>query len=193
MTLDTQNRDVLRHINHALFTLSLDHYTYVPLTEDPARSTPLPPPDSPVEVDAHLHNLRSSHPQHPGHNRWHDKPYTLIVETNGRAGAEGEHSPVDALVPSIVADYSVVEAIDDSAFAHALGGSVAHAHSTLPDSASPTSWKRLDFVVDDYIREESTRVETALLDIVRDSDDSVLWFDAYGADWIQNSGNVDCP
>ncbi|KAH9068364.1 carnitine acetyltransferase [Lactarius deliciosus] len=59
-------------------------------------------------IDSHLHNIRSSI---NARNRWFDKAYTLIVETNTRAGAMGEHSPCDALVPSIVADYAVVHVL----------------------------------------------------------------------------------
>jgi carnitine O-acetyltransferase len=42
--------------------------------------------------------------------------YTIIVETNTRAGAMGEHSPCDAFMPSIVADYAVTQSIIPESF-----------------------------------------------------------------------------
>lgn len=164
--------------------LSLDHYTYVLPAAYAFPSPPLPIPDTPEEVDAHLHNLRSSHPSHPGRNRWHDKPFTLIVESNGRAGAEGEHSPVDALVPSIVADYAVVQAIDEDAF----DGPFAEGSAETPPATTSGGWERLDWAVDDQIRGECIVAEEKLRQIVQDSDHSVLWFDSYGTDWIHNQG-----
>lgn len=160
--------------------LSLDHYTYTPSIISAKSSSPLPAPDTPEEVDAHLANLRSSHTEHPAHNRWFDKPYTLIVESNTRAGALGEHSPVDALVPSIVAEYTVVQEIDEAAFGHPPP-------SQVPLTISPR-WKRLDWVVDDRIRRECVEAEERARKIVEDSDDGVLWFKAYGSDWIKKIG-----
>ncbi|CAO3625399.1 unnamed protein product [Cunninghamella blakesleeana] len=38
------------------------------------------------------------------HNRWFDKNVQVIVETNGAAGVNGEHSPIDAVVPLRIID-----------------------------------------------------------------------------------------
>lgn len=141
---------------------------------------PLPAPDSTEEIDAHLHNIRSGHSAHPGRNRWFDKALTLIVESNTRAGAMGEHSFVDALVPSIVCDYAVVQELYDDVF----GGPPPP--STVDYSSSSTGrWRRLDWVVDDRIRRECVEAEERVRKIVDDSDDSVLWFDAFAVDWIK--------
>ena len=130
-------------------------------------------------MDAHLHNIRSSHPAHPGRNRWHDKPLTLIVEANSRAGAMGEHSPVDALVPSIMCDYAVVQGIEPDDFSAPPGLSE---HET---EAAPRRWRRLDWVVDERIRRECIEAEERARKIVEDSDNSVLWFSAFGAEWVK--------
>lgn len=165
-------------IHHSIIGLSLDHYTYTLPSHAPSAGRPLPAPNTQDEIDAHLHNIRSSHPAHPGHNRWHDKPLTLIVEANTRAGAMGEHSPVDALIPSIVCDYAVVQEIDENGF----GGQPTTAD---PLETSSPRWRRLDWDTDEYIRRECTEAEDRARKIVEDSDNSVLWFTAYGADWIK--------
>lgn len=89
----------------------------------------------------------------------------------------GEHSPVDALVPSIVCDYAVVQEID----VHEFVG-----QPPVGDAkASSRRWRRLDWTVDEHIRRECARAEERATKIVEDSDDSVLWFTAYGVDWIK--------
>ena len=41
-------------------------------------------------------------------DRLFDKPFVIIVDPSTRAGASGEHSLVNALVPIIVAEYGIV-------------------------------------------------------------------------------------
>lgn len=94
----------------------------------------------------------------------------------------GEHSPVDALVPSIVADYAVVQEIDGNAFDSDPSG------THFPTSLENVGCKRLDWVVDGHIRKQCAAAEDRARAIVDDSDDSVLWFDGYGTEWIKNSG-----
>ncbi|KAI0091303.1 acyltransferase ChoActase/COT/CPT [Irpex rosettiformis] len=182
LSLSPSNYATLEAINHSIIGLSLDHYTYTLGASSHTGASILV--DSPQEVDAHLHNLRSSHPRHPGRNRWYDKPFTFIVESNSRAGAIGEHSPVDALVPSILADYAVVQGIEEDSFGP-LNASI--------EAADPTTcvgWQRLDWTVDDHIRQECIAAEERARVIVEDSDDSVLWFDHYGADWIKTEARL---
>ena len=172
-------------MNHSIFTLSLDAYTYVRSSHPSEPTAPLLEPDSPEEIDDHLHNLRSSHPDHPARNRWWDKPLNIIVESNTRAGAIGEHSPCDALVPSIVTEYAVVQAIDDDAF----GGPIELGGVGLSSgNTSRVGWRRLDWISDAYIDEECLAAEKRAKILVDDSDDSVLWFNAYGAAWIKEVG-----
>lgn len=100
----------LEHTTHTLppfpptspsTTLNSRH-TYVPFST----SRPLSTHPSQSTLDSHLHAIRST----PTNvcNRFFDKPFTLIVDPSTRAGAMGEHSPCDALVPSIVAEYGIV-------------------------------------------------------------------------------------
>lgn len=183
LSLSDKNHATLRAINHSIFALSLDHYVYAlppsPSVDGPSDS-PLPSPCTIPELTAHLHNVRSGPAQRPAHNRWYDKPFSLIVEQNTRAGALGEHSPCDALVPSIVAEYAIVQGIDEKAFG-------AHADSKRSASSVP-GWQRLDWVVDRHIENECLAAEERARVIVADSDDGILWFDDYGAEWIKNIG-----
>ncbi len=135
------------------------------------------------EVDAHLHNLRSSHPSQPAHNRWFDTTFTLIVESNTRAGANGEHSALDALVPSMVAEYAVVQGMIEKAF----GGPVGD-ENCCNEPESEKGWKRQDWLVDNSILQECLEAEERAKEAAEDSDHSVLCFDAYGANWIKNDG-----
>ncbi|KAI0784600.1 acyltransferase ChoActase/COT/CPT [Abortiporus biennis] len=173
LSLSPNNQETFKAINHSLFAVSLDHYTYVL----PPRSE-IPPPDTPPEIDAHLHNLRSSHPDTPAHNRWFDKPLTLIVESNSRAGAMGEHSPCDALIPSIIAEHAVVQGIEDDAFPP-IG-------SINPEETTGMGWKRLDWTTDSEIDKACEEAEGRAKKIVDDSDDGALLFKDYGADFIKH-------
>ena len=48
--------------------------------------------------------------------RLFDKPFLIIVDPSTRAGASGEHSLANALVPIIVAEYGIVQGVDAEAF-----------------------------------------------------------------------------
>lgn len=81
-------------------------------------------------------------------------------------------------MPSIVAEYAVVEGVDHGMFSGALG-------SVQP---SLVGWRRLDWVTDEKVEKECRDAEERAREIVLDSDDSVLWFEEYGADWIKQIG-----
>lgn len=184
LSLSPTNHDTFAAINHAIFGLSLDPYTLVRSSR--SQMTSHAQPDTDDEVDDHLHNLRSAHPDHPARNRWWDKPLTIIVESNTRAGAIGEHSVCDALIPSIVTEYAIVQGVDDDAF----GGPVALGSfdDALVSNASSVGWRRLDWVADKHIEEECVAAEKRAKHIADDSDDSLLPFSEFGAVWIKNIG-----
>jgi len=98
-----------------------------------------------------------------------------MVETNGRAGMMGEHSPVDALIPSIIVDYVLAEPIDLSSYA---------------DHKQGSAWTRLDWVVDDNIRKEIEECRNRNNQLIEDSDASQLWWGEFGADWIKATGRL---
>ncbi|KAK0193843.1 acyltransferase ChoActase/COT/CPT [Armillaria mellea] len=153
--LSADDRDTWSNNLQHLLSL-LDDKIY----KDPSSST------KQYSFDSHLRTIRST----TGNvdNRWFDKAFTLIVDPAARSGAMGEHSPCDALVPSIVAEYGIIQGIDESHFED--------------DSALPSRgqrWDRLDWVVDDFIKKECVNAKERADRIVENSDDS------YGTDWIK--------
>ncbi|PFH52930.1 hypothetical protein AMATHDRAFT_73762 [Amanita thiersii Skay4041] len=172
LSLSSKNKQTHQKLLQSLMGLSLEHVTYTlpPSPSSDARQRSL---------DAHLHTIRGT-PLNSA-NRFFDKPFTLIVDPLTRAGATGEHSPCDALVPSIVAEYGIVEGVDVNVF---------DATNIEPQSSSSTlEWERLDWVADDKIWKECTAAEERAKRITDNSDDSVLWFEDYGTDWIKTVGN----
>ncbi|KAI8074138.1 acyltransferase ChoActase/COT/CPT [Gongronella butleri] len=77
------NARVLQDIDASLFAVCLDDYS------------------APRELD--LTHRNYCHGDN-AHNRWFDKGFQLIVETNAAAGVNGEHSAVDAVVPLRIFD-----------------------------------------------------------------------------------------
>jgi carnitine O-acetyltransferase len=114
-------------------------------------------------------------------NRIFDKPCTIIVDPSTRAGSSGEHSSCDALVPSIVAEWALVDGVDPSFFTDSEPAPFA---STVPDQ---TGWERLDWDVDAAIEAECTHALARAKAIIDDSDANVFWFQDYGTDWIKDT------
>ena len=113
-------------------------------------------------------------------NRWLDKSISLVVETNGRAGVCGEHSPIDALIPSIVMNYVAAAPVDKSAFTPSESG------------ASAGAWQREDWVVDSALKREIVECEGRNTKLIEDSNASELWWAEYGMDWIKKNGESSC-
>ncbi|CAE6408771.1 unnamed protein product [Rhizoctonia solani] len=180
LTLSDQNRSSFDAIETAMFTISLDPYTLPPLSD----STQGPDEFKQPVLDAHVRNTSSGT---NGLNRWFDKSLTVSVESNGRAGMNGEHSPCDALIPSIIVDYVVAEPIDIAAFSETpqkLGG------LEYVGPGEGQGWKYLDWEVDSTIEGEIKQAEGRAKAIVEDSDASQLWFSEYAADWMKKTAKV---
>ncbi|KAL7423876.1 hypothetical protein Q5752_001461 [Cryptotrichosporon argae] len=166
LNLSPVNRATLESISSSLVCLSLDPYTIPSLpSADPLVLAP---------VDAQIRNAASG--LWGGRNRWFDKAISVVVETNGRAGVMGEHSPVDALIPSIVVDYVLGEPVDAAAFDQA--------------PAADAKWRKLEWVTDDSVEHEITACQARNAALIADSDPSQLWFSEYGADWIKKSAKL---
>jgi carnitine O-acetyltransferase len=168
LALSPVNRASTTAIEDALFVLSLDAYTlqspeYV--SSSPSRDTP--------DLDAHIRNASTAGGR--GKNRWWDKTVGIHVESNGRASMVGEHSPCDALIPSIVCDYALAEDLDPA-------GVSRRGASKVPEGAM------LEWVVDDKTREAIDKAVKTVEEIAADSDGKMLWFDEYGAGWIKKVG-----
>ncbi|KAI8980182.1 acyltransferase ChoActase/COT/CPT [Trametes punicea] len=179
LSLSPSNRKTFCTVTHSIFGLSLDEYAY---------TLPMSRRTSDPDLTAHLHNVRSGHGECPGHNRWYDKPLTLIVEANTRAGVVGEHSPVDALAPSIIPEYAIVQEIDENAFSYPLAGEPrfpTNVGDERDHGEDTVGWERLDWVVDESIRTECNEAAMRAKAIVDDSDCDEFAFDEYGVDWIK--------
>ncbi|KAG7444677.1 acyltransferase ChoActase/COT/CPT [Guyanagaster necrorhizus] len=170
LALSESNKMVHTTLSNSLMVLSLDNEIY----EDPTSPNPS---TKEYSFNSHLHVIRST-ASNVG-NRWFDKAFTLVVDPAARSGAVGEHSPCDALVPSIVAEYGIIQGINESHFEN---------DSSLPSRGQ--RWDRLDWVVDDFIKEECGMAKKRAERIIEDSDDSVFWFSDYGVDWIKGAAKL---
>ena len=79
---DPVSKDSLETIKNALFAVALD---------DKSHSTTID------KVYSIFHNY--------GQNRWFDIGLTIVVDKDGRAGCNGEHSPCDAVIPANMFDF----------------------------------------------------------------------------------------
>lgn len=156
--------------------VSLDHMTY---TIPPPSSTRYTHHRSPSEAarDSHLHTIRGTSQNLA--NRFFDKAFTLIVDPSTRAGAMGEHAPVDALVPSIVAEHGIIEGVDVTQF---------EKRSSSTSNLNEPDWERLDWISDETLLQECDAATGRANAIIEDSDDSVLYYEKYGSDWIKSVG-----
>ncbi|CAG8568154.1 1596_t:CDS:2 [Ambispora leptoticha] len=152
LTLSPQNRETLNKIEDSLFAISLDDYA------------------TGLDLDLWARNVLHGF---NGHNRWYDKAISIIIESNGRAAMNGEHSPCDALIPSNIGDYI----LKDSTLLSA----------TLSGRPIPPP-ERIRFVTNEqtlhFIREAEERIKL----IVEDSDAVILHYYEYGADFIKKTG-----
>ena len=171
-SLSPVNGRTLDTIHHSVMCLSLDHFA------SPIGSSETHARGCKREIKEHLHLVRSSW---DGRNRFMDKPFSFIVDPLTRAGATGEHSPVDALVPSIVAEYAVAQGVSDDSY-------VSSPEVVSGDLPTPDGWRGLEWVTDDRIEREFGEAEERARVIITDSDDNVFHFSAYGADWIKAQG-----
>ncbi|WRT69787.1 uncharacterized protein IL334_006778 [Kwoniella shivajii] len=162
LLLSPNNRTTFNSISSSLICLSLDPYTLPSVsTDDPLR---LP------SVDAQVRNSATG--ISGARNRWFDKAVTIMVETNGRAGIMGEHSPVDALIPSIVGEYVLASPVDRSLTSTCL-------------KSAKEGWSRQDWVLDEEIQKEIEGCKERNQKLIEDSDASQLWWSEYGAEWIK--------
>ena len=132
-------------------------------------------------MDAQIRNCASG--IEGGRNRWFDKAVSIVVETNGRSGIMGEHSPVDALIPSIVVDYVLAKPVNEAV----LGSRSGNRSTEKADG-----WARLDWVTDEAMLREIEECRGRNSKLIEDSDASQLWWGEYGAEWIKKHGKYLC-
>ena len=86
LSRDDLNQSNLKDIQDSAFILCLDDHAQTQKSDKTHRQ--------------YFHNENGS-------NRWFDKPLSIIVASNGRAGANCEHSLIDASVVSNILDYCI--------------------------------------------------------------------------------------
>ncbi len=91
----------------------------------------------------------------------------------------GEHSPCDALIPSILCDFAAAESCP-------APGSSLPAEVSSPGET--VGWKKLEWSVDETTKHSIKESEEAALQLAKESDVRTLWYDEYGADWIKKVG-----
>lgn len=168
LALDPQNRASITAIEDSLFILSLEAHT-IKSAEYKSSSPKTQTPD----LDAHIVSASTS--AGTGKNRWWDKGIAVAVETNGRASMIGEHSPCDALIPSIVADYVLAEGVAEGQSMRGKG---------------ETALERLEWKLDAKAEENIQTAVATVEAIAKDSDGKMLWFDEYGVEWIKKNGEL---
>lgn len=203
LTLDEKNRSNLNAIEDSLFVVALDDWTRVrPDPHASSRASELAPIsgesakedlDPSLDLDSHILNSCAGK---NGHNRWFDKVICVSVESNSRASVVGEHSPCDALIPGIIADYMLAEGMGKpkgppkrTLVAHRDGtGSKNDTEDKI--TLEDLEIKRLEWTTDDKIDQAITQAEETVKALVEDSDGLMLWYDDYGANWMKREGEI---
>jgi carnitine O-acetyltransferase len=176
LSISPKNRESINIIEDALFSLSLDS-SVLPIAKQSAETAH---PSTPPTVDSHARN--SSGAGRGGLNRWFDKAISVIVEPNGRAGLMGEHSPCDALIPSIVIDFAA--AVPAPKVDEKLEENLPYTAPSINSAAEPI-FKKFEFDVDAKVEEDIQTAFTEARRISGESDIGELWFDEYGTEWIK--------
>ncbi|CAG8673044.1 6506_t:CDS:2, partial [Scutellospora calospora] len=148
----TMNRETLTLIENALFAVNLDDYA------------------AGMDLDKFLGNIFHGV---DGHNRWFDKSMSIIVDSNGRAGINGEHSPCDALIPSHICEWAVSEPTTLNA--------------QLSGRLIPPPF-RIRFITNEQTLKDIEVAEDRTKTLIADSDATVLQFPEYGTHFIKKIG-----
>lgn len=173
LSVAPQNRAALRSLETSLFSVALDSCVLgVPTNSAPSRAGVAPAWSEATAINA-------SGAGRWAHNRTFDKCMTLIVEPNGRAAFMGEHSPVDALIPSIVGEFATAVPMPP------VGTPLPHELEGVSPLEAAPKWAKLPIATDARVDAAIAAAEGRARAIAAESDIRVLWFDEYGADWIK--------
>lgn len=99
----------------------------------------------------------------------------------------GEHSPCDALIPSIVADYMLAEGCGKPKGVPAPAKKDSEEGKRLL-AVAENEIRRLEWVTDQSVIESIEAAEKEVDAIVEDSEGLMLWFEDYGTEWIKKQG-----
>ena len=202
LSISPKNKHSFEAIHQSLFVVSLDHWPAPSVPADQRdeglhltldinqHASDLPLSQSsrslstvPSDLLSHQYAIRSSP---SALNRFFDKPLSLVVEPSTRAGAMGEHSPVDALVPSVVCEWAVAGANGVSingGLANVPFGNI-HQGGKLEglEAGSGSRWTRLNFVSSPPIQVAIDNAKQHARTLVSNSDHQVSYFEEWGGE-----------
>ncbi|KIJ57311.1 hypothetical protein M422DRAFT_63059 [Sphaerobolus stellatus SS14] len=182
LTLSPRNALSLEAVESSILILSLDDYTRQPATRSQTSSL------KDLDLDSQVLNCASGM---NGNNRWFDKCLSFFVESSGRAGGMGEHSPCDGLVMGHLISDALAESINPDAFSYKNSTDTSQASTETKISlvASPESISglvdRLEWVVDKQIKAWCVDAEKKAKALSEDSDASMLVFKEFGSGWVK--------
>lgn len=105
-------------------------------------------------------------------NRWFDKTLQLIVASDGKAGMNGEHTALDAVVAGRLMDFLCTsEPVADPEKA------------PLPGSLPPPT--KLKWIVDDAVEKHISAAETTAKELIQDTYSLILSFNVFGSKYIK--------
>jgi len=105
-------------------------------------------------------------------NRWFDKLIQLIVFANGRAGFNGEHSPLDAVATQSMCDIMFEYCSKDT--------------TTVDLNLKSFTPEKMDWIISPEISKSLDETEKAYNKFYFDVDYTVLRYSNYGSNWIKN-------
>jgi len=209
LSISPKNNHSFEAIHQSLFVVSLDHW--------PAPSVPADQRDGNFHLTFDIDQLASDSPlshssqslstvhsdllshQHAircspsALNRFFDKPLSLIVEPSTRAGAMGEHSPVDALVPSVVCEWAVAGANGESICGGLANVPFGNEGKLEGLEAGPGSrWTRLDFISSPSIRTAIEKAKQHARTLASNSDHQVSYFEQWGGEEMKRVCKSHC-
>ncbi|KAJ3410132.1 hypothetical protein HDU80_003618 [Chytriomyces hyalinus] len=149
--LNPENQKSFSIIENALFNVALDEFVVGPITST-----------RDVLAKYLFHNFNGS-------NRWFDKSITIIVSADGKAGCNGEHSPLDALVAAFALESAVT-------FKETL---------TSSGDEQVTPIKRVTWVTDAKVDEFLGNAQVFVKNLIADSDVKLHDCKKFGGDFIK--------
>lgn len=205
LSISPQNKHTFEAIHQSLFIVCLDYWPApsVPadqrdenlrLTFDIDQHTPNSSLSQssrslsavPSDLLSHQYAIRSSP---SALNRFFDKPLSLIVEPSTRAGAIGEHSPVDALIPSVVCEWAVAGAngVNICGGLASIPFENVHQEDKLEglEVGSGSRWTRLNFVSSPSIQIAIENAKQHARSLISNSDHEVSYFEEWGGEEMQ--------
>ncbi|RCH98378.1 hypothetical protein CU098_007392 [Rhizopus stolonifer] len=153
MEKDATNAKSLKNIDDSIFVFCLDDYS------------------SPLDIDLSHRNIFHGR---NGRNRWFDKALQFIVENNGRAGINGEHSPADAVIPSRI--------VDDVLTREPIQNTMSAASISNLEKPELLTWH-----VSTQLGQAIREAETNASKLIADLDSVLLHYHEYGSQFMKEA------